>query len=226
MAARTTAARKTAARKPALKVVEPEPVEEEVLEEELPEDDEAEEELEDEDEEVEEDEVVVPAKSRKASAQERAKSAVTFGVQHLSEVIEKETGKTVTTRELRQLIRKMARDESGRVQREIVAGNRARYDWPKGKNDPEVKAIIAAFKGGELEADKKEKLDALKESKAAQVAAKKAAAEKAAAAPAPKPGARKATAAATPAKKTTTRRAKPAPVVVEDDDEELDLEDE
>lgn len=81
-------------------------------------------------------------------------------------------GQTTTTRELRTLLRKMARD--GRLDREIVAGNRARWEFA-GPEDPQVQAIIAAFNGGELEADKKEKLQALKERKAAQIAAKKAA---------------------------------------------------
>jgi len=81
-------------------------------------------------------------------------------------------GQTTTTRELRTLLRKMARD--GRLDREIIAGNRARWEFA-GPEDPQVLAIIAAFNGGELEADKKEKLQALKERKAAQIAAKKAA---------------------------------------------------
>ena len=81
-------------------------------------------------------------------------------------------GKVTSTRELRTLLRKMARD--GRLDREIIAGNRARWEFA-GPEDPQVLAIIAAFNGGELEADKKEKLQALKERKAAQIAAKKAA---------------------------------------------------
>ena len=70
----------------------------------------------------------------------------------------------------------MARD--GRVDREIIPGNRSRYDW-SGLNDPEVKRIIKAFKAGELEADKQEKLAELKkrgEAKRAEKAKAKAAA--------------------------------------------------
>jgi len=114
---------------------------------------------------------------------------VTFGVSDLAKFITQKyapEGKKVTPRELRTLIRKMARDGSGRVDREITPGNRTRYDWPDGLKDPEVKAIIRAYRAGELEADKKEKLDALKARKAEKDAAagktktgKKAASKKA-----------------------------------------------
>lgn len=99
---------------------------------------------------------------------------VAFGVSDLVALIKEKLGKDTTTRELRTLLRKMARD--GRLDREIVAGNRARWEW-SGPSDPEVKKVLAAFKAGELEEDKKEKLAALKERKAAAQAAKKAAAE-------------------------------------------------
>lgn len=121
--------------------------------------------------EVDESEVEEAAPA-KAGVQE-----VTFGVSHLVTLIKEKTGKDTTTRELRTLLRKMARD--GRLNREIVAGNRSRYDW-SGPKDPEVKAVVKAFSDGELEADKQEKLAALKAKKAEATAAKKAAAEKAA----------------------------------------------
>jgi hypothetical protein len=99
----------------------------------------------------------------------------------------------------------MARDGSNRVDREIVAGNRTRYDWTRGSKDPEVKKIIKAFEGGELEADKQEKLAALKERKAKQDKAD---------------GKVKGT-------KTKAGTKKKAAVVVEDDDsdDELELDD-
>lgn len=100
-----------------------------------------------------------------------------FGVSDVAEIIKAETGKEVKTRDLRTLLRKMARD--GRLDREIVAGNRARWEF-EGPQDPRVEAILEAYRNGELEADKQEKLNALKERKAAQRAAK--AAETAAAA--------------------------------------------
>lgn len=112
-----------------------------------------------------EDEAEEAPKKKKGSAEE-----VTFGASDLAAHLAETSGKKVTARELRTLIRKMARDGSKRVDREIKAGNRARYNW-SGLKDPEVKAIIAAFNSGELEADKKEKLDKLKADKAAKKAA-------------------------------------------------------
>jgi len=94
-----------------------------------------------------------------------------FGVSDIVEIIKVRYGKDVKTRDLRTLLRKMARD--GRLDREIVAGNRARWTW-SGPQDPEVEQILEAYENGELEADKQEKLNALKERKAAQRAAKQA----------------------------------------------------
>lgn len=125
--------------------------------------------------------------------EETEETEPTFGVADIVALIKTKLSQTTTTRELRTLLRKMARD--GRLDREIVAGNRARWEW-SGPNDPEVKAIVKAFKDGELAADKKEKLDALKARKAEQKAAKDAEAAKA-------------------AKKAT----KAAPVEVEDDED-------
>lgn len=118
------------------------------------------------------------AAPKPAEVEAPAKQEVTFGVADLcAHVAEKlNLDKVPTTREMRTLIRKMARDESGRVNREIIPGNRSRYDW-SGPNDPEVKAIVKAFADGELEADKQEKLAALKASSEAKRAAKKAAKE-------------------------------------------------
>lgn len=159
------------------------------------------EELEDDDdlEELEEDEVEETAPAKKAT-KAAAANAVTFGVSDLAAYLVKKTGVKVDARGLRTLIRKMARDDSGRVEREIIAGNRTRYDWQKGLKDPEVIAIIKAFEGGELEADKQEKLQALKDRKAAQGTTAK-------------PG------------QKAKKKAKPAPVVEELDDEDEDLED-
>jgi sugar-specific transcriptional regulator TrmB len=123
------------------------------------------EELDDLDSDVEEDEA--PKSKAKAST-----PAVTFGAADLAKHLSELTGKTISTRDLRTQIRRMARDGSNRVDREITAGNRTRYDWPKGLKDPEVKAIIKAVTDGELEAGKKEALDKLKADKAAKKAAK------------------------------------------------------
>lgn len=102
-------------------------------------------------------------------AKSKAKE-VEFGASDLAKYLSEKTGKNITPRDLRALIRKMAREDSPRVEREIVAGNRSRYDWPGGLKNPEVKAIIKAVTGGEIEADKKAKLDELKKNKAAKAA--------------------------------------------------------
>lgn len=153
-------------------------------------------ELEDELEEVDEEEA--ESAPKKKGGQEE----VTFGASDLARHLSEKSGKTVSARELRTLIRKMARDGSKRVNREITPGNRTRYNW-SGLDDPEVQAIIAAFEGGELEADKQAKLAELKERKAA----KKAAGE------------------STGKKSKKGKKAKAAPVEVDDEDEELELDD-
>lgn len=146
----------------------------------------------DETDEVEEDEA-----PKKTAAEE-----VVFGASDLAKFLSEGREKPITAREIRTLIRKMARDGSGRVNREIIPGNRSRYNW-SGPNDPEVKAIIKAFNNGELEADKQAKLQALKDRKTQQ----------------------KAEAPAT-TKKPATKKVAAKQVVVEEDDEELELEDE
>jgi hypothetical protein len=117
------------------------------------------------------------APAKKAPAKkpvEPAADAAVFGVSDVADLIQVRTGKVVKTRDLRTLLRKMARD--GRLDREIIAGNRERWVW-SGAEDPEVEKIIEAYEAGELEADKQEKLAALKERKAEQRAAAKAAKE-------------------------------------------------
>lgn len=115
-------------------------------------------------EEVEGDEVEESGTSKKVDD-------VVFGASDLARHLSEKSGKKVTPRELRTLIRKMARDGSGRVDREITPGNRTRYSW-SGIDDPEVKAIVKAFNSGELEEDKQKKLAELKANKAAKKAAK------------------------------------------------------
>jgi hypothetical protein len=139
-----------------------------------------------------------------------------FGVADVVELIKTKLKKETTTRELRTLLRKMARD--GRLDREIIAGNRTRWEFA-GPEDPEVLAILKAFGEGELEQDKREKLNALKERKA------KAKAEAAAAAEAEEDDEVEEEAPAP--KKTTRRRAaakKPAAKVVEVDEDDEELE--
>ena len=153
-----------------------------------------------------------PAPVEEVEAEETVEAV--FGVADIVALIKTKLKQETSTRELRTLLRKMARD--GRLDREIIPGNRARWEWA-GPEDPEVKAILAAFKSGELEEDKQQKLAELKERKAAQKAAAAAAAEDEdeveedeAPAPAKKPTRRKPAAKAAPAAE------------VEDDDEDLE----
>jgi hypothetical protein len=148
-------------------------------------------------EELEEDEAADEGKKS-------SKDEVTFGASDLAKHLSEKSGKKVTPRELRTLIRKMVRDGSGRVNREIKAGNRTRYNW-SGLDDPEVQRIIAAFDGGELEADKQAKLKELKENKAKKKAEKD------------KAGKSKG--------KGKSKKSEPA-AVESDDDEDLELDDE
>lgn len=115
-------------------------------------------------EELEDEATESTSKGKKAAEEE------VWGVRNgLIPLIKEKTGKDYTPREVRTLLRKMARD-GGRIDREIVAGNKSRYAW-EGPSDPEVKAIIKAVKGGEIEAGKKAALEKLKADKAAKTAA-------------------------------------------------------
>lgn len=81
---------------------------------------------------------------------------------HVNENVD---GANLTSRDVRMLLRKLAKN--GDLQRE-VGTDRARYDFPKGANDPVVKKVLAAVKRGELKAEKKAAVDALKEKTAAK----------------------------------------------------------
>jgi hypothetical protein len=142
----------------------------EVEEEDVEEEEDEDLELDELDEDVEEEEA--PAKGRKKARSSNGQQEVEFGASDLAAYLSDRTGKVITAKDLRVLIRKMAREDKPRVEREITAGNRTRYDWPGGLKNPEVKAIIAAVTGGELEAGKREALTKLKESQAAKKAAK------------------------------------------------------
>lgn len=127
------------------------------------------------DEEIELDETEADVESDDKPAKSKGQPAVEFGVADLAKYLtDKLDGdKKVTPRDLRTLIRKMAREDEARVDREITPGNRTRYNWPGGLKHPEVKRICEAVLGGEMEADKKAKLEELKAQKAAKTAAKK-----------------------------------------------------
>lgn len=145
------------------------------------------EELEDDEEET------APAKSK------RRDDDVEFGVSDLCAYVKEKTGKEYSTRDMRTLLRKMAREKQARVNREVIPGNRARYNWEGGPDNPEVKRIVKAVAGGEIEKGKQEALARLKEQKAKQLASEEGA-------PKGKKGKK-------------GKKAKPAPV--EDDDEDL-----
>lgn len=112
---------------------------------------------------------VTPAPSKKSKAAAEPAEEESFGVRALIALIKEKTGKEYNPREVRTLLRKMAREGKG-VEREIIAGNKSRYVW-EGPDDAEVKAVLKAVKGGEIEASKKAALDKLKSDKAAKNAA-------------------------------------------------------
>lgn len=136
------------------------------------------------------------SKAKAAPAVEKAPraEAIEYGSAWLVDHVNTEAGTSYTASTLRILLRKLTKD--GVLSRD--SEGRQRYNFPKGANDPQVKAIVKAVKGGAAEKAKQERLDGLKEQRAAS---KKAA----------------------PTKKTRSR-AKAAPEPEEDDDD-LDVDD-
>lgn len=133
-----------------------------------------------------------PAKKTTAKATSRTET-LEYDSNWLAGYITEETGMEYDSRGVRMLLRKLAKD--GSLDREIGT-DRQRYVFPKGPNDPTVKAVIKMVKSGEAAAVKREGLDKVKER---ATPAKKAAAKSA---PAKK--------AAAPAAKATTRRRRTA----------------
>lgn len=134
-----------------------------------------------EEEELELEDLEVDAEEGDGDKKSKASQEVEFGASDLAKYLSEKTGKKISPRDLRALIRKMAREDDPRVDREITPGNRTRYNWAGGLKNPEVKKIIAAVTGGEMEADKQAKLAELKDKKAkknAEKAKDKAKAEK------------------------------------------------
>lgn len=122
-----------------------------------------------------------PAKAAKAAPAKAAPKAapkaeaIEYGSAWLVEHVNEQAGTSYTASALRILLRKLTKD--GVLQRD--ADGRQRYNFPKGANDPQVKAIVKAVKGGAAEKAKQERLDGLKEQRAAKKpAAKKARAKK------------------------------------------------
>ena len=115
--------------------------------------------------EVDEEETVEEApKAKKAKAPE-----VKFGTGELVALINKETGSSYDSYNLRVILRKMVKD--GILERTEAEG-RSRYSF-SGPNDPQVKAILKAIKEGYGEKAKQERLDNLKAKRTEKPKAKK-----------------------------------------------------
>jgi len=112
-----------------------------------------------------------PAKASKAKAKEAAPApkaeAIEFGSAWLVEHVNAEAGTSYSASALRILLRKLTKE--GVLQRD--SDGRQRYNFPKGERDPQVKAIVKAVKEGAGEKAKQERLDALKEQRAAKKSA-------------------------------------------------------
>lgn len=157
-----------AARKKATKPVVEAPIEEvDELEEDLIEADV----IEDDELEVE-DEAPVKAKAAKKAPAKPKAAPVEFGTKELADHVNAEAGTSYDAYALRILLRKLTKD--GVIERTESEG-RSRYSFT-GPKDPQVKAIVKAVKEGGAEKAKSERLEGLKEKRAA---AKKPAASKA-----------------------------------------------
>lgn len=102
---------------------------------------------------------------KEAPAPKAAKAeAIEYGSAWLVDHVNTEAGTSYSASALRILLRKLTRD--GVLNRD--SEGRQRYNFPKGANDPQVKAIVKAVKSGAGEKAKQERLDALKEQRAAK----------------------------------------------------------
>ena len=111
-----------------------------------------------------------PAASNGKSASDDASP---YNTAWLAEHVAEMTGEAMDSRSLRILLRKMAND--GTLARE-VGTDRSRYTFPRGENDPVVKAVIKRINAGELKAAKREKLEEVKKTAPAKKTIRKAAA--------------------------------------------------
>ena len=132
-------------------------------------------------------------KAAKAEAPAAKAPAIEYGSAWLVAHVNEQAGTSYSASALRILLRKLTKD--GVLQRE--AEGRQRYNFPKGANDPQVKAIVKAVKSGAAEKAKTERLEDLK--------SKRAATKKAA-----------------PAKKGKAAKAEVAADVEDDDDLDVD----
>lgn len=128
---------------------------------------------------VEDEPTPAPKTSRNAKVTKAAPKAAAsaapkseFDSNWLAEHVNEMCGTSYDSRAIRMLLRKLAKD--GFLERE-VGTDRSRYSFPKGANDPTVKAVVKAVKTGAVEAEKAEKIAAAQATKAAKAAPKPAA---------------------------------------------------
>lgn len=137
-----------------------------------------------------------PAKKTASKAAAPAKAAkaesIEYGSAWLVDHVNAEAGTSYTASTLRILLRKLTKE--GVLDRDSEGG-RQRYNFPKGANDPQVRAIVKAVKSGGAEKAKAERLEDLKSKRSSKA----------------KPAA--------PAKRS---RAKAKPAVEEEDDDLVD----
>ena len=148
-----------------------------------------------EDDELEVEEAPKAKKAKKAAPKN---APVEFGTKELAEHVNTECGTSYDAYALRILLRKLTKD--GVIERTESEGH-SRYSFT-GPKDAQVKAIVKAVKEGATEKAKQERLDGLKEKRAA----------------AKKP-------AATKASKAKAAKAKDVEPEVEDDEDFEDIED-
>lgn len=113
-----------------------------------------------------------PAKKAKAAAPvKEAKpkaEAIEYGSAWLVDHVNAEAGTAYTASTLRILLRKLTKE--GVLDRDSEGG-RQRYNFPKGANDPQVRAIVKAVKAGGAEKAKAERLEDLKSKRSTKKAA-------------------------------------------------------
>ena len=137
-----------------------------------------------------------PAKAKAAAAPpvKAPRESIEYGSAWLVEHVNTAAGTSYSASALRILLRKLSKE--GVLERD--SEGRQRYNFPKGAKDPQVIAIVKAVKSGAGEKAKQERLDALKEQRAAAKSAK-----------------------AAPAKKSRSKKV----VEVEEDDDDLEVDD-
>lgn len=124
------------------------------------------------------------AAAKPAAEAPAAKPAVeTKGTAWLTEHVNETCGTDYPSSQIRILLRKLVKD--GVLER-AIGEDRGRYEFPKGANDPIVKAVVKAVKDGAVQAARKEKIAEAQATKAAKsTPAAKPARSRAKAKPAP-----------------------------------------